>query len=220
MISYAPPICEIKDVPAPPHPFTFQEVFENVKQFFTGGVQPIARGPNDPLHSVLLQEHKHSIRPTIEGIKALNIEHGKTAQDLVPKASNAIQQEVQKAIDNHWNILSVEEMTCGGNDKLPFYSSNSGSILQPHLKSTAPLSGEEFAARLKQSAKMVPVLDKLLHVAFYYGLVEFFFIRPNLDLYKEEVEDDPMGVATESVSVAVVRTGILFVLAVITLVFS
>jgi hypothetical protein len=205
MLSYAPPLYPKDPPPLPPHDFTWEAFGHGVKDFFA------------PLE---FTKDPKSIVPNAEGLRNLGVEHGKTAKDLLPKASEAMQARAQDAMDHGWNILNVEDITYGGMKDAPYYANEFRGVLAPHVKSTAPVSGEEFAGRIKYSAYMFPLIDRLLHVAFYYGLVEFFFLRPNLDLYKEEVEDDPMGVATETVSDVGVRMGVFFFLAVVTLVLT
>jgi hypothetical protein len=48
--------------------------------------------------------------------------------------------------------------------------------------------------------------------------VEFLFLRPNVDLYKEDVEDDPASALANSVKVTTVRLGAFAVVAIVTLV--
>merc|ERR1712232_834797 len=113
----------------------------------------------------------------------------------------------------------------GGDTSLPGFT-ETRSLLSPHLIHGP--SGESattitdplymFRARLNYASTMLDVITKLPYVAFTYALVEFSFLRSNVDIYKEDIEDDPVGVFTESVSDIGVRVGILFVLTLITFV--
>jgi hypothetical protein len=178
-----------------------------------------------PFHDIVRDEQAIketvSMRPTPEGLRGLSIEPpSNTAKDLIPEASDAIQKKAQAAMDTGMQILDGNKILGGG------FSSFAGfeptrSILAPHIEETVrPDSPIKFVARMRGAGTLLPVIDKLPFVAFYYALVEFFFLRPNLDLYKEEIEDDPAGVTTEAVSDIAVRVGILFVIAIVTLIFT
>jgi hypothetical protein len=178
-----------------------------------------------PFDNIVRDEHAIketiSMRPTPEGLRGLLIEPpGSTAKELLPHASEAVQKKAQAAMDNGIQILDGQKILAGG------FSSFAGfeptrSLLAPHVEETMrPDSLMNFVARMRGAATILPVLDKLPFVAFYYALVEFFFLRPNVDLYKEEIEDDPAGVTAETISDVTVRVGILFVIAMVTLVVT
>lgn len=94
------------------------------------------------------------------------------------------------------------------------------SLLAPRAEEWDTFS--QFRARIMLNANVnIPNLDKVPIVVLCYGLVEFFLLRPNTnDLYKEDVEEDPVGVTIETVSDVAVRVGILFVLAVMVIQFT
>jgi hypothetical protein len=73
-----------------------------------------------------------------------------------------------------------------------------------------------FAAQVEWAAQFLNVIDKLPFVAFYYALLEFFILRPGIDLYKEDVENDPAGVLAESVVVLAVRVAVFCVVGIVT----
>ncbi|KAL7562180.1 hypothetical protein ACA910_017729 [Epithemia clementina (nom. ined.)] len=47
-----------------------------------------------------------------------------------------------------------------------------------------------FLAKAEWASNFVNVFDKLALASFVYCLVEFFYLRPNIDLYKAEIEEE------------------------------
>lgn len=101
------------------------------------------------------------------------------------------------------------------------------SLLAPHDEmgmangGSPELNWKRFAAGEMYADTLMRVFNKLPYVAFGYAAVEFFVLRPSSkDLYKEDVENDPLGVTTETLSDVGVRVGIFFVLAMLTLVVA
>jgi hypothetical protein len=78
---------------------------------------------------------------------------------------------------------------------------------------------ESFALQVEWAANFLNVVDQLPVVAFSYVLIEFFLIRPNLDVYKEDVESEPGSVLAETVGVTAIRLSVFCVLALVTLTF-
>jgi len=150
-----------------------------------------------------------------------------TIQDMIPSAGEAIQAQAQDALNGGWKVMDASKFVHGGDASFPGFSETK-SILAPHL---LPGSSDEsvtmtswpqgmFKARLSYASTMLRAFEKLPYVAFGYVLLEFFFLRSGVDVYKEDVEDDPSGVFAETVSDVGVRFAFLFVLAVITYVIA
>jgi hypothetical protein len=92
-----------------------------------------------------------------------------------------------------------------------------GSLLSPHSVSSYDASTPAvWAATVEWAADFANVIDKLPIAALVYVLVEFFLLRPNLDLYKEDVEVDPTRALTDAVAVTGVRVAMFCVVAVVT----
>jgi hypothetical protein len=169
-------------------------------------------------------ENAISIRPDASAFRDLGLEpHGVTAQDLLPQGEKTIPRyglfDMFK-FHNDIKPLDASMIVRGGDATFPGFATTK-SILAPHVEETVrPDSPTSFVARMKGAGAILPVIDKLPQVAFYYAFVEFFFLRRDVDLFKEEVEDDPTGVAAETVSDIAVRVGILFVIAMVTLTFA
>ncbi|KAG7371951.1 hypothetical protein IV203_018093 [Nitzschia inconspicua] len=182
-------------------------------------------------HEQLYQAHKHnleetiSIRPSRGGLRALGLEDQSStapSNGLLQQASEIIKSRARfdSNMHNDMRPLDGSQIVHGGDASFPGFV-QTRSILAPHVEETVrPDSPTSFVARMRGAGTILPVIDKLPFVAFYYALVEFFFLRPNVDLYKEEVEDDPAGVTAETISDVSVRVGILFIIAMITLTFS
>jgi hypothetical protein len=171
-----------------------------------------------------------SIAPSIEAMTKMGTTYSGTSaggasalQQLFPNGGEDFTTRSQEAISYGYNIMDGTKIIKGGGAALPGFK-EMGSILQPHV---IPGPGEEsittpqlvpepymFKARLEYVSMLLKVLEKIPYVAFGYALLEFFFLRSNVDIYKEDIEDDPAGVFAETVSDVGVRVGLLFVLAV------
>lgn len=76
---------------------------------------------------------------------------------------------------------------------------------------------ETFFGQVKNSASMLNVMNKLPTAAFVYVLVDFFLLRPGIDLYKEDIEEEPTDALAETLAVTTVRMGTFAVISFITL---
>jgi len=178
-----------------------------VKKYPDGWVPPLH--PNDPL---LLSGKP--IPPV-----SVRLDQGvKTAQDLLPGASTAIQEQAQAAMKSGWKVLNGNNIIEGGSPAMPGFAPT--RTLLPYHMESSPDTPAKFGARIMYSNTLLPLFNRLPYVAIWYALLEFFFIRNNLDVYKEEIEDDPEGVTAETLSVVGVRVGIFFILAMLTVIFT
>lgn len=98
---------------------------------------------------------------------------------------------------------------------LPGFSPTRG-ILPSHVMGLPAETPETFAAQVEWSARFLNVIDQVPTIVFTYVLVEFFLLRPNLDLYQEEIRDQPTQVLAGTVAVTGVRVGVFFVIAILT----
>jgi hypothetical protein len=96
-----------------------------------------------------------------------------------------------------------------------------GGILPKLTTNQLPPRGTttNFFGQVKSSASMLNVLDKLPMAAFVYVLIDFFLLRPGMDLYKEDIEEDPTGALAETVAVTTVRLGVFALISFVTLAF-
>lgn len=171
-----------------------------------------------------------SIAPSVHSIAEMGLQKSlstTTIQEMIPSAGEAVQAKAQNAMNNGWKIMEGSKILHGGDASLPGFT-ETRSLLSPHVfpgpsgesVSTTTDPPYMFRARLNYASTMLDVITKLPYVAFSYALIEFLFLRSNVDIYKEDIEDDPVGVFTESVSDIGVRVGILSVLALITFVLA
>lgn len=183
---------------------------------------PFGPTPNPDAVAWQLIHGISSIPPT-----AANVAASSTIQEIAPSASEAIQAQAQQAYNGGFNVLDATKMLHGGAAKLPgFHETN--SVVAPHLlpgPSDEAVTLQEwpqtiFKARMEYATTMLRAIQKLPYVAFGYALIEFFFLRSDVDLYKEDVEEDPSGVLAETFSDTSVRFVIFFGLAVVTYVIS
>ena len=142
-----------------------------------------------------------------------------TVGNLLPDATPEVQQSVAQALKRGWNLLDASRIQGTGQNHLPGFAETRG-ILGTRMEALAVDSPPTFAAEVQWANQFLPVMDRLPFVAFYYALVEFFLLRPGVDLYKEEIEDDPEGVAADTVSVGIVRLGVFAVISFLTVTFS
>lgn len=98
---------------------------------------------------------------------------------------------------------------------LPGFSPTRG-ILPTHVMGLPAETPETFAAQVEWSARFLNVIDQVPTIVFAYALVEFFLLRPNLDLYQEEIRDQPTQVMAGTVAVTGVRVGVFFAIAILT----
>lgn len=169
-------------------------------------------GPPDPYLAA-----GKSIAPSAKALMDMGITSAKTASEIVPDGSEALQKSITVAMDKGWKILDASKIHGTGVNHLPGFADTRG-IFGPRLpKYEDP---DTFGAEVKWAAGYFNVMDKLPFVAFYYALVEFFILRPGVDLYKEEVENDPDGVWADTLAVSIVRFGALALITLVTVLFS
>lgn len=169
-------------------------------------------GPPDPYLAA-----GKSIAPSAKALMDMGITPAKTVNEILPDASEAFQQSVTSAMTKGWKVLDASKIHGTGVNHLPGFKDTQG-IFGTRL---APLEDPDtFSAEVKWAAGYFNVLDKLPFVAFYYALLEFFVLRPGIDLYREEVEDDPDGVLADTIAVATVRFGAFALISMATVLFA
>lgn len=167
-----------------------------------GHTQPLW-GPPDPYLSA-----GKSIAPSARALTDLGVTDpsstGTAPPDTWPKLAQLAVQDGVRVLDSA--ALKAENF-------LPGFTPT-GGILPTH---SAPLeTPASFAAQVEWSAAFLNVVDKLPRAAFVYCLVEFFFLRPGIDRYTDEVELEPMRALTESVAVTGVRLAMFCLVAAVT----
>lgn len=166
-----------------------------------GHSQPLF-GPPDPW----LTGPPHSIPPP--NLKALDLPPA-TPTDQLPEVAQAAIQKGLKVVD-------ASKWQAGGGSTLPGFKPT-GGILPQHAN-VPEANMESFTAQVFGSARFLNVLEKIPMAAFVYVLVDFFLLRPDVDLYKEDIEEEPLEVAAETLAVTGVRLGVLFLIGFVTLV--
>jgi hypothetical protein len=122
------------------------------------------------------------------------------------------------AINEGYRVLDVA--TIKSENLLPGFSPT-GGVLPVHNSQIPPESFSTFAGQVQWSAQFINVLDHLPEAAFVYALIEFFVLRPGIDLYKEDIELQSEGgssgvLTAEVVAVTGVRLLVFFVVAILT----
>jgi hypothetical protein len=173
-------------------------------------------GPPDPLLAA-----GKSIAPSAKALLDMGLTQVKTGADILSTggeggtATPAFVESLQAAMTKGWNVLSEANIMNGGGTHLPGFLETRG-ILPSHNPNLPVETPATFAASVEWSVKLVGVIDKLPYAAFWYALVEFFILRPGIDLYKEDIENDPNGAIMETLTVSGVRMGAFFLIALIT----
>jgi hypothetical protein len=153
-----------------------------------------------------------SIAPTVQGLQELGISK-QSAANIVSQAPEGLADKVQSAITKGWKILDSNNALA--QDGLPGFSPTR-SILAGHEIGLPAETPETFASQVEWSASFLNVVDKLPYIALAYALIEFFLLRPGVDLYQQDIDDEPERVLAETVLVTAVRMGVFAVVATVT----
>jgi len=148
-------------------------------------------------------------------------------QDMLPGAGDAIKSQAQQAANDGWQFLDASKFIHGGQASMPGFSETK-SVLAPHVRLGAmeesvtlkEMPDYAFASQLALTGKALRTFLKIPYTVLAYVFIEFFFLRSDVDLYKEDIEDDPSGVFAETVSDTGVRLAIFFLLAGFTIFIS
>ena len=161
-------------------------------------------GPPDPY----LQAGK-SIAPSAKALLDMGISKASTlAQDLPAGIQTALKG---------YNVLDARSIQ--PESVMPGFLPTRGILSEHNPMVPAQDSPEAFAVMVEWSVNFLRTVDKLPYLALGYGMIDFFILRPNLDWYKEEVEDEPAQVVAEVMGSTAVRMSIFCVLATLTMTF-
>ena len=192
------------------HPLaSFDPVTSSLPSLATANVLTPAHGHSQPLWGPpdpYLSAGK-SIAPSQKALIDMGVT--KTSDSDLPESA-------QTAIKNGLPFLNSNNIK--SESLLPGFAPV-GGILSPHSPNVPAETPDTFAAQVEWSAGFLNVVDKLPYAAFAYGLIEFFLIRPNLDLYKEDIEEEPADALAETVGTTVIRVGVFAVISVIAVTF-
>ena len=160
--------------------------------------QPLWGAPDPYLSS------GHSIAPSAKSLTDLGVASLDTS---------TLTESAQKAASNGWHLLDSTRLSA--ENLLPGFS-RTGGLLPFHEAGLPAETPETFAAQVEWSARFLNVIDNLPAVAFAYALVEFFLLRPNIDVYQEEIQQEPSEVLSATVAVTSVRMAAFAVISVVT----
>jgi hypothetical protein len=93
-----------------------------------------------------------------------------------------------------------------------------GSILSHHtnIDQISPPSVVSFVATIDWASSFINIIDKLPMAVLVYAMIEFFILRPNIDTYKEDIEDNRIGIVTDTIAVSTIRLSMFFIVALVT----
>lgn len=120
----------------------------------------------------------------------------------------------QKAIHEGWSFIDGREFkivpTTAG------FSETRGILPGASSMNLPTGTPSSLYRETKSTAAFLNVLDKLPNAAFLYVLIDFFLLRPGIDLYKEDIEDEPTDALAETLAVTTVRIGVFIVISFLT----
>jgi hypothetical protein len=151
----------------------------------------------------------HSIAPS-----------AKALQSILPPSSDVVTnvkdlpEALKVVVSKGWELLDANRIQA--ESFLPGFTPT-GGILAQHNPAIPAESSATFAATVDWAAAFLPVVDKLPEAAFVYVCIEFFVLRPNLDVYKEEIRQETTAVWVEAAVTTGVRLAAFGVVAVTTL---
>lgn len=153
-----------------------------------------------------------SIAPTVQGMQELGIAK-RAVTDVVSQAPEGLADKVQSALIKGWKVLDLNNVQV--QDGLPGFIPTR-SILAAHEIGIPAETSDTFASQVEWSAGFLTVVDKLPYIALSYAFIEFFLLRPGVDLYQQDIDDEPERVLAETVLVTAVRMGVFAVVATVT----
>jgi hypothetical protein len=149
-----------------------------------------------------------SIAPSSKALSELGI-------TTINDKSNAIAVFGEKITSDNKFIIDGTHIQM--EDVLPGFT-KTGGILSQHttFDATPPPSVVSFVASIDWASKFINVIDKLPIAVLVYVLIEFFLLRPNINTYKEDIEEDPTGIFADTMAVATVRVTMFCIVAIAT----
>jgi hypothetical protein len=156
-------------------------------------------GPPDPYLSA-----GRSIMPSTKALSEMNIERTPNTENWPP--------EVVELAKRGTHVL--DSAAIQSHSMLPGFAPPEGIL--PHHSTIPAETPATFAAQVQWSADFLNVVDKLPEAVFAYALVEFFILRPGIDRYKEDIEEEPGRAFAETIAVSGVRLGMFCLVAIVT----
>jgi hypothetical protein len=133
--------------------------------------------------------------------------------------SNAIAAFGEKITEDHKFIIDATRIQM--EDVLPGFT-KTGSILSQHIPlgassaESAPPAVVSFVASIDWASNFINVIDKLPMAVLVYAIIEFFLLRPNINTYKEDIEENPTGIFADTLAVTTVRVTMFCIVAIAT----
>jgi hypothetical protein len=158
-----------------------------------------------------------SIAPSMKALADMNAASS-AATDAAAETASKLPEVAQAAISKGFKVIDASKFESGGASVLPGFAKTDG-ILPQHSPSMPPETQESFFAMIKWEVKYLNVIDKIPLAALVYGMVDFFLLRPGVDLYKEDIEDEPVDTLAETVAITGVRLAVFTAIALVTLIF-
>jgi hypothetical protein len=164
-------------------------------------------GPPDPY---LAGDVPHSIAPNL---KALGIVDG-----AVSTQPTDLPDVAKKAAEQGARFIDAAALQAKGGSDLPGFKPTGGILSHRDINiPRGPGSMNTIYQQGSNNEKLLKAIQSMMLPAALYAALDMVFLRPGV--YKEDIEDDPVGVTVETVQVLGVRLGVFTAMAVVALVF-
>jgi hypothetical protein len=153
-----------------------------------------------------------SIAPSTKALSDMGI-------TTINDPSNAIAAFGAKITEDHKFIIDATRIQM--EDVLPGFT-KTGSLLSQHIPlgassaESAPPAVVSFVASIDWASNFINVIDKLPMAVLVYAIIEFFLLRPNINTYKEDIEENPTGIFADTLAVTTVRVTMFCIVAIAT----
>jgi len=163
----------------------------------------------------------HSIAPNLKAFQDDGSIITTTPMDQLPTiAQEAVKQGYTIVDASHFTSAATAAAAAGSGSGssgsiLPGFYETKG-ILPHHVPDIPDETMITFGNQIIGAAKFMNVFEKLPYIAFAYVLIDFFLLRPNIDLYKEDIEDDPTDIFAETLAVTGTRLATFCIIGIVT----
>ena len=167
--------------------------------------QPFWGGPPDPYLTA-----GQSIPPSTKALSEMGI-------TTINDKSNVIAVFGEKITNDHKFIIDSTRIQM--EDILPGFTPT-GGILSQHASlgdPSSPPAVVSFVASIDWASKFINVIDHLPIAVLVYVLIEFFVLRPNINTYKEDVDENPSAIVADTIAVTTIRVTMFCIVAITTL---
>ncbi|CAB9510872.1 expressed unknown protein [Seminavis robusta] len=104
-------------------------------------------------------------------------------------------------------IVDASKFQAGGGDVLPGFH-KMGGVFGRRTGAGAHGNLQVFQNQVANASKLQSMLNHMIFPAFAFLFVDFLFLRPDSNVYQEDIEEEPVDAIVDSVQAAGVRLGV------------